>query len=228
MWILFISFTISLFHRINMKTFFCFSYQSFVLFMFLMIFFFSGFPARFFSGFSCGSLLFLQVIISSFWIFLIKVSFFWWFFFFFGFPAVLSYFSRLLFLLFGFFLSRFRSFHVSTVYLPLCCSHGWFCVFTFTISLFHSIKMKYFLVFLIKVSFFFMFLQFICFFVVHIVDSVFFDNFDSIKMIFIYISVSAATGSGSGMDFQAPRWDLFLPLFVCPHVFFPFFTFLLI
>ena len=46
-----------------------------------------------------------------------------------GFPAVLSYFSRLLFLLFGFFLSKFRYFHISTVYLPLCCSHGWFCVF---------------------------------------------------------------------------------------------------
>ena len=83
--------------------------------------------------------------------------------FFSGFSAVLSYFSRLLFLLFGFFLSKFRSFHVSTV------------------------------------------------------DYVFFDTFDSIKMIFIYISVSAATGSGSGMN-----------LFVCPHVFFPFFTFLLI
>ena len=25
---------------------------------------------------------------------------------------------------FGFFLSKFRSFHVSTVYFPLCCSHG--------------------------------------------------------------------------------------------------------
>ena len=40
----------------------------------------------------------------------------------------------------------------------------------------------------------------------------------------MYISVSAATGSVSGMDFrsypsyvQAPRWDLFLLLFVCPH-----------
>ena len=58
------------------ENFFCFSYQSFVLFMFLMIFFFFGFPARFFSGFSCGSFLFLRVIISSFWVFLIKVSFF--------------------------------------------------------------------------------------------------------------------------------------------------------
>jgi len=66
-------------------------------------------------------------------------------------------------------------------------------------------KNKIFFCFSYQIFVLFMFLPFICFFVVHMVDSVFFDTFDSIKMIFIYISVSAATGSGSGMDFQAPR-----------------------
>ena len=42
---------------------------------------------------------------------------------------------------------------------------------------------------------------------------------------FIYISVSAATSSESGMDFEAPRWDLFLPLFDCPHGFLSIFHF---
>jgi len=108
----------------------------------------------------------------------------------------------------------------------------WILLISFMISLFHNIKMISFLVFLIKVSFFSCFcwffsslLSFICFFVVHFVDYVsFFFTFHSIKMISIYISVSAATGNGSGMDFrsypsyvQAPRWNLFLRLFVCPH-----------
>ena len=101
-----------------------FSYQSFV---FLMIFFLLWV--------SCGSLLFLQVIISSFWVFLIKVSFF---------SCFYRLFASLLFtwlilcfhiydffvpqhkneIFFGFSYQSFVFFHVSTVYLFLCCSHS--------------------------------------------------------------------------------------------------------
>ncbi len=80
--------------------------------------------------------------------------------------------------------------------------------------------MKYFLVFLIKVSFFSCFYRLFVLLLFTWLILCFFVTFDSIKMIFIYISVSAATGSGSGMYFQAPMWDIFLPLFDCPHGFF--------
>ena len=85
--------------------------------MFLVIFFsFLGFlpPISpnyylFFLGFSYQSfVLFMFLIIFFFYGFPAR--------FFSGFPTVLSYFSRLLFLLFGFFLSKFRSFHVSPVF----------------------------------------------------------------------------------------------------------------
>ena len=78
-------------------------------------FLFSGFLHRYsldlpwFSLISPGYyLFFLGFSYQSFVLFMFLMIFF-----FSGFPAVLSYFSRLLFLLFGFFLSNFRSFHVS-------------------------------------------------------------------------------------------------------------------
>ena len=96
--------------------------------------FFSGFPAFFFFGFPTR--------------------------FFSGFPAVLSYFSRLLFLLFGFFLSKFGSFHVSNDFFLLWVS----CTVLLWVScgsllflhslLFLQVILSSFWVFLIKVSFF--------------------------------------------------------------------------
>ena len=70
------------------------------------------------------------------------------------FPVVLSYFSRLLFLLFGFFLSKFSSFHVSDDFFLLWVS----CTVLLWVScgslLFLQVIISSFWVFLIKVSFF--------------------------------------------------------------------------
>jgi len=74
--------------------------------------------------------------------------------FFSGFPVALSYFSRLLFTLFEFFLSKFSSFHVSDDFFLLWVS----CTVLLWVScgslLFLQVIISSFWVFLIKVSFF--------------------------------------------------------------------------
>ena len=79
-------------------------------------------------------------------------------FFFFGFPArffsefpmVLSYFSRLLFLLFGFFLSKFRSFHVSDDFFLLWFPARFFSGFPTVLSYFSRLLCLLFGFFLSK------------------------------------------------------------------------------
>ena len=119
-------------------------------------FLFSGFLHRYsldlpwFSLISPGYyLFFLGFSYQSFVLFMFLMIFFFSGFparFFFGFPTVLSYFSRLLFLLFGFFLSKFHSFHVSDDFFLLWVSYG--------SLLFLQVIISSFWVFLIKFSFF--------------------------------------------------------------------------